>query len=709
MDSLFPTPHTQPPAPVAVARVYLDNDLPHLDKLFDYEIPEKLNVQPGMLVRVRFAGKLFSAWVAEVVSESEFTGKLQPIERVISPQILASKTLLALAKDLAVRNCVPVAKMLSAMIPPRHAGGEKAGLKLLAAAQEAAESAENSAPRAVPALPAAPAPQVLSASPQLETVHIQEAASPEPYPGLASLQTRLAQGEPLRAIWQLIPTDFPTRDYYAQSSLLTTIYQWATALKDQTILVIVPTQREITQFLNGFAKLQEQSGTQLPIASISSSDSPAERFEKFIAAAGGIYRVVVGTRSTTYQSVPHLAGIVIFDDGDTRHQDPQSPYLSSLDISLRRSHLERCTLLVAGAAPSVQATALAESGWAHWLAPTPQALRAATAVVQVVDQFERDRQGSAGKGRLPAFIQTKIRKALTRGPVLASVPRRGWISIIRCQNCTHTARCIHCQGPIRVSAQGTLSCAWCADPQYNWQCHNCQAKRWEPARLGSERTFEELGRAFPSVKIIQADSQHTAYDLPANTPNLVVATPGAEPIVAGGYAQIVVLDGEAVANRPELWAPEEAMRRWMRLLGFVRAGGELTILGISDPAFAQALIRKDPLGWARHTLKQRSDVGFYPAQALIAIDGAHPSVADFQQELGEILQKTGVEVETLGTAPRLGKDVPKVFGPQPTRLLLRSTWAQLPPLLEVIRQLQSSRSLKKQGLVTIRLNPRDLL
>lgn len=698
MDSLFPTLNAQAPEPVAVARVYLDNDLPHLDKLFDYAIPDKLKVQPGMLVRVRFAGKLSSAWVAEVVSESQFSGKLQPIERIISPQIIADEKLLELAKDLATRNCVPVAKMLNAMIPPRHASGEKAGLKLIAAAQERAQSKQNP-------LPAEESTHLA----QSETADAAKTPGLEAYPGLATLKTHLAQGKPLRVIWQLIPTDFPTRDYYGKSALLTAIYDWAITLVNQTILVIVPTQREITQFLNSFAKLQDQHGTELPIAAISSTDSPAERYAKFIGAAGGIYRVVVGTRSTTYQSVPHLAGIVIFDDWDTRHQDPQSPYLSSLDISLRRSHLERCTLLVAAAAPSVQATALAESGWAHWLLPTPQALRAATAVVQVIDQFERERQGSAGKGRLPAFVQTKIRKALTRGPVLVSVPRRGWISIIRCQNCAHTARCIHCQGPIRVSSSGALSCAWCADPQYNWHCHNCQEKCWEPARLGSERTFEELGRAFPSVKIIQADSHHTVLELPANTPNLVVATPGAEPVVAGGYAQIVVLDGEAVVNRPELWALEEAMRRWMRLLGFVRAAGELTILGIRDATFAQSLIRKDPIGWARLTLKQRAEVGFYPAKALIAIDGAQTSVTQFQAELTQILAKSGIAVETLGIAARVGKNVPKVFGPQPTRLLLRSTWAELPPLLEALRQLQSSRSLKKQGLVTIRLNPHDLL
>ncbi|MCS4484361.1 hypothetical protein NXS08_02500 [Gleimia sp. 6138-11-ORH1] len=708
MDTLFPG--GQP-----IARVYIDNELPHLDKLFDYTIPEKFTVTPGMQVRVRFAGKLYSAWVVEVVNKTDFPGKLQSIERIVSTSIVLPPKALELAKDLARRNCVPVVKIISAMIPPRHAGGEKAGLKLL---QTQTETSPEFTPETLAESPETPAesPETASkteAQTPAESSHTALVKNPalENYQGGAAFAHSLNQQNPVRAIWQLIPTDFPTRDFYSQSALITTIYNWALSTADATILVILPTSRQVTQFQAKLAQLQTENQSELKTATISSTDSPAQRYKKYIAAAGGAYSIIIGTRSLAYQPVPKLAGIVIFDDGDSRHHDPQSPYLSTLDISLRRSYLEKSSLLIASAAPSIQATALAESNWAHWLLPIPQAYRKNTAIVQVIDHYERQRQGSAGKGRLPAFIQTKIRKALNQGPVLVSVPRRGWISIISCTNCRQTARCVQCQGPIRVSANGALSCAWCADPQYSWHCHKCSQTQWKPIQLGSERTFEELGRAFPTVKIIQADAQHQITDLPAHTPCLVVATPGAEPFVVGGYTQIVVLDGEAVANRPELWALEEAMRRWIRLLGMVKTSGELTILGINDIAFAQALIRKDPVGWAKLTLAERNEVGFFPAKVMIAIDGAEETILEYTTELTQSLNqiKTSTQVEILGTTRRYGQDIAKVFGPHPTRLLLRSSWENLPALLEILSQLQTKRSLKKQGLVTIRVNPRDLL
>ena len=44
--------------PASVARVLIDSPLPHLDRLFDYRVPDELaaDARPGCRVKVRFAG-----------------------------------------------------------------------------------------------------------------------------------------------------------------------------------------------------------------------------------------------------------------------------------------------------------------------------------------------------------------------------------------------------------------------------------------------------------------------------------------------------------------------------------------------------------------------------------------------------------------------------------------------------------------------------
>ena len=56
-----------------VAQVRIDAPLPHLDRIFDYSIPAALDeqVQSGVRVRVRFAGRLINGVVVGRIAESE--------------------------------------------------------------------------------------------------------------------------------------------------------------------------------------------------------------------------------------------------------------------------------------------------------------------------------------------------------------------------------------------------------------------------------------------------------------------------------------------------------------------------------------------------------------------------------------------------------------------------------------------------------------
>ena len=75
-----------------VARVALLTPVPHLDRVFDYEVPEKLAAaaQPGVRVRVRLAGRLVDGFVLERVETSE--RELQPLSSVHGPAVLTPRS-----------------------------------------------------------------------------------------------------------------------------------------------------------------------------------------------------------------------------------------------------------------------------------------------------------------------------------------------------------------------------------------------------------------------------------------------------------------------------------------------------------------------------------------------------------------------------------------------------------------------------------------
>src|SRR6201993_882325 len=81
-------PTLLPAAARRVARIAVDMPLAHLDRPFDYQVPERLADQamPGVRVRVRFAGQLTDGFVLERASASEHQGRLSYLERGVAAE-----------------------------------------------------------------------------------------------------------------------------------------------------------------------------------------------------------------------------------------------------------------------------------------------------------------------------------------------------------------------------------------------------------------------------------------------------------------------------------------------------------------------------------------------------------------------------------------------------------------------------------------------
>ena len=123
--SALPAPDLAAVDPVAV--VLVDVGLAHLDRPFEYAVPEALadTAVPGARVRVRFAGQDVDGFVLERRAEAEHEGRLAPLRRVVSPEPVLTPALLALGRAVAERYAGTLGDVLRLAIPPRHATAEK--------------------------------------------------------------------------------------------------------------------------------------------------------------------------------------------------------------------------------------------------------------------------------------------------------------------------------------------------------------------------------------------------------------------------------------------------------------------------------------------------------------------------------------------------------------------------------------------------------
>ena len=111
-----------------VARVAVEVGLPHLDRPFDYLVPDELAAQvaPGVRVRVRFAGKLIDGFVVGLGGTSDVGAKLRPIERVISPEVVLTDPIARLCRAVADHYAGTFADVVRLAVPPRHGMTETA-------------------------------------------------------------------------------------------------------------------------------------------------------------------------------------------------------------------------------------------------------------------------------------------------------------------------------------------------------------------------------------------------------------------------------------------------------------------------------------------------------------------------------------------------------------------------------------------------------
>ncbi|GAB2818622.1 hypothetical protein GCM10022221_15670 [Actinocorallia aurea] len=426
-------------------------------------------------------------------------------------------------------------------------------------------------------------------------------------------------------------------------------------------------------------------------------DGPEKRYGEWLRILRGEARIVVGTRAAMFAPVRDLGLVALWDDGDDVHAEPHAPYPHAREVLVLRAHRAGAAALFGGATRTADATRLVETGWAHPLTAARETVREAMPRVRPIgEDAELARDEAARIARLPALAFRAARAALAEGPVLVQVPRRGYLPAIACAQCREPARCPACAGPLELgSAGGAPACRWCGAIATAWRCPECGGTRIRAVVVGAGRTAEELGRAFPGVTVRTSGRDAILAEV-SGRPELVVATPGAEPVAEGGYAAALLLDGWAMLGRPDLRVAEEALRRWLNAAALVRPHGPVVLAADAGLPAVQAVVRWDPVTFAERELAERRELRFPPAARMASLTGAPAAIRDLLDHA-----RLPADAELLGPVPLAeGRE----------RALLRVPRTGSTDLARALKEAQAIRSARRApDPVRVELDPLELL
>lgn len=113
------------------ARVRVDTGVFHLDQLYDYQIPEKLNfsIQVGVRVQIPFGNRETEGIVVDRVEEPERVGDLKSITKVLSVIPIATTQSLHFIDLIAQHYACNPWDLIRSAIPPRVASVDKSFLR----------------------------------------------------------------------------------------------------------------------------------------------------------------------------------------------------------------------------------------------------------------------------------------------------------------------------------------------------------------------------------------------------------------------------------------------------------------------------------------------------------------------------------------------------------------------------------------------------
>ena len=447
-----------------------------------------------------------------------------------------------------------------------------------------------------------------------------------------------------------------------------------------SVLIVAPDERDVDKLIVNL------SGRFDNILKLSSASTREERYRNFLLSMRLEFSVVVGTRSSIFTPVRNLAAIIIYKESSPDHFEVRSPGWNSSTIARMRAEKEGVVLVLTGFAPSVRVANEIDA----------RTIKFNNQRRQVNVQAFTPTDGTL----LPGRIFSEVKKALKNGPVLFVAPRKGYGNALLCAHCRNIALC-KCGGRLSVASKGLApTCVHCGTGFPTWRCNYCDRDKQYLAGRGIDRAAEEISRAFPGFPVVISAGDVIKESVDSK-PALVLATPGAQPYVQGGYAAVVVLDAIRFFSHTDVNGQERARELLFETASMVNVEGQVLLVLVDSHPIVAAIARWNIAPLLKRELTERVELMLPPSVMSAVLVTEQSSAPAIVSGLKKALEDARLPSST------------RIFGPTIlakglAKIVVHVSHEQSSDLTKFLHVLQKKRSISKKDLFTLRIDPYSL-
>ncbi len=246
------------------------------------------------------------------------------------------------------------------------------------------------------------------------------------------------------------------------------------------------------------------------VAILHSRLSKGERYDEWQKIKLGVSRIVIGARSAIFAPVNNLGIIIIDEEHDSSYKSETIPKYDVRDVARKMAKIYNIPLILGSATPDIRTYSAALNNKIKLLELKNRISVYGMPDISIVDMREELKSGNRTPFSRKLFYS--IKENIQKGEqTILFLNRRGYSTFIMCRDCGYVVKCDKCDVSMTYHlSEGKLICHYCGKSvNPPTICPNCSSSKIRYFGSGTQKIEQELKKYLPEAKVIRMDVDTT--------------------------------------------------------------------------------------------------------------------------------------------------------------------------------------------------------